>query len=361
MPTWLHGCTWGRSRGAVARPSHRHSVPRVRILIVRLGAFGDIVHTLPLAADLAAAGHEVHWLCEDRWAVLLRGSAAVTQVHELPRRVLRSTVGWGPKWRVFRQLLRQLRRARFELVIDAQGLAKSAVFSAFCGASRRIGHQLPRAREGSWLISHMRTPANATHVIDQQRALGLPLLQGGAHGPWRFPLPAWTAEHVWAQAWLRARGLHQPWVLNVGAGWPTKVWPPARQVAFARLCQARGVMLLVVWGNAAEHAIAEQIVRESGHGAVAPDTTIPQLAGLLAGAAVVVSGDTGPLHLALAVGTPAVGLFGPVPAERNGPRGRSYRTLQAPGAAWERRDVSKVDMGAISAMQVVEAAAAVAR
>ncbi len=70
----------------------------------------------------------------------------------------------------------------------------------------------------------------------------------------------------------------------------------------------------------------------------------------------VVSGDTGPLHLALALGVPAIGLFGPVPAERNGPRGRGYRTFQAPGAAWERRDVSKVDLGAIAAEPVLAAA-----
>ena len=89
---------------------------------------------------------------------------------------------------------------------------------------------------------------------------------------------------------------------------------------------------------------------------LAPPTTIPQLAGLIARAAVFVSGDTGPLHLSLALGTPAVGLFGPVPAERNGPRGRGYRTLQAPGAAWERRDVAKVDMGAIAADAVIAAA-----
>jgi heptosyltransferase-1 len=127
-------------------------------------------------------------------------------------------------------------------------------------------------------------------------------------------------------------------------------------MAFARLLRGRGIPLVVVWGSAAERTVAEQVVDGADHGILAPPTSIPQLAGLLSHAAVVVSGDTGPLHLALALGTPAVGLFGPVPAERNGPQGRGYRTLQAPGAAWERKDVSKVDMGAISEAAVLEAA-----
>ena len=145
-------------------------------------------------------------------------------------------------------------------------------------------------------------------------------------------------------------------MLNVGAGWPTKVWPQERQIEFATNLRARGIPLVLVWGSPAERSVAETVLDAADHGSLAPATTIPQLAGLLAHAAVVVSGDTGPLHLALALGIPAVGLFGPVPAERNGPCGAGYRTLQAPGAAWERRDLSKVDMAAIQAAQVIAAA-----
>jgi ADP-heptose:LPS heptosyltransferase len=147
-------------------------------------------------------------------------------------------------------------------------------------------------------------------------------------------------------------------MLNVGAGWPTKVWPRERQSAFARLCQERALPLVLVWGSASERSMAEAIIADAGSGLMAPPTTIPQLAGLLAQTRVLVSGDTGPLHLCMALGRPAVGLFGPVPAERNGPRGSGYRTLQAPGAAWERKDVTKVDMGVLSADMVLDAALA---
>ncbi len=326
----------------------------MRVLLVRLGAFGDIVHTLPLAQDLAQAGHQVHWLCEDRWACLVDGSRAVAAVHRLPRSHLRRASPTG-KIAIVRQVVRSLRQHGFDAAIDAQGLAKSAIFAACSGADQVVGHARPRARELSWLVHRIHVPATATHVIDQQRALGLGL-GVRALGGWRFPLPAWAHEHAWAKEWMGQNGLERPWLLNVGAGWPTKVWPEARQAEFLALCQRTRRPVVVAWGSPAERAIAEKVVSSARHGVLLPPTSIPELGAVLARAGLVVSGDTGPLHLALALGTPAVGLFGPVPAERNGPRGRRWRCLQAPGAAWERQDVSKVDMAAITA-EAVETAA----
>ncbi len=328
----------------------------MRILIIRLGAFGDLLHTLPLAADLHAGGHEVHWLCEERWASVLRGSPALTKVHVLPKALLKRTLPLAELLTQWRRRIRALRDLQMDVVIDAQGLAKSALLASLSGAHQRLGHARPRAREGSWLISQRRTPVSADHVIDQQRALGLPLVR--AAGPWRFPLPPWTEERAWAADWCTTHGLVRPWALNVGAGWPTKVWPATRQAEFLR---GANRPVLVVWGSPAERTVAEELVAQVPSAVLAPPSTIPQLAGLIAQAAVLVSGDTGPLHLALALGVPSVGLFGPVPATRNGPRGRSHRIFQAPGAAWERRDVRLVDMGAITADAVVAAAAAVVR
>ena len=326
----------------------------MRILIVRLGAFGDILHTLPLAADLVRAGHEVSWLCEDRWASVLEGSPAISGIYRLARKELRTGTLLA-RIRVLANLTRELRAADFDVVIDAQGLAKSALAAWFSGAAVRLGHGAPRAREGAWLPLHRRCASSAVHVIDQQRDLGK-LLGLNQQGPWVFPLPAWLAERQWAAAWLADAGLSRPWMLNVGAGWPSKVWPEERQIGFLRALAECGTPVLLVWGSAAERAVAERIIDAADYGVLAPPTTLPQLAGLLAQARVVVSGDTGPLHLALALGVPAVGLFGPVPAERNGPRGQGYRTLQAPGAAWERKDVAKGAMGDIGVKAVVAAA-----
>lgn len=327
----------------------------MRVLIVRLGAFGDIVHTLPLAADLAAAGVAVSWLCEDRWACLLEGSPAVGRLHRLPRRLLR-TAPLPVRAAAILRLLRELRAEAYDAVIDAQGLAKSAAWAAACGALARIAHAPPRGREGSWLLAGAAVPPVHRHVVDQQRHLASALAVPGA-GPERYPLPAWQQERAWAAGWLAAADLPRPWMLNVGAGWPTKVWPEERLAAFARACPDPPLLL---WGTPAEREVALRVAA-AGAGIPAPDTTIPQLAGLLAHAAVLVSGDTGPLHLARALGTPAVGLFGPVPMQRNGPRGPAWRNLQAPGAAWERRDVSKVDMGAIGVAAVLAAVGEVVR
>jgi heptosyltransferase-1 len=326
----------------------------MRVLVVRLGAFGDIIHTLPLAADLAAAGHSVGWLCEDRWAPVLTGSAAVSRLHLLPRKLLRQAP-IRDRVLALSAVVRDVRSGAYDVVIDAQGLAKSALLAWVSGAATRLGHARPRAREGAQLLTHQRYRSPAVQVIDQQRDLAR-LLGVTPTGPWRFPLPAWSAERAAGQEFLAQAGLVRPWALNVGAGWPTKVWPVARQGEFLALLRSQGIPALVVWGSPAERTVAEQVIAAAGHGVLAPPTTIPALAGLLAQVAVLVSGDTGPLHLALALGTPAIGLFGPVPAERNGPQGLGYANLQAPGAAWERRDVSKVDMGAITPEAVVAAA-----
>ena len=332
----------------------------MRLLIVRLGAFGDILHTLPLAADLAAAGHTCGWLCEDRWAAVLDGSPVVERIHRLPRRLLRDRgASWLVRVAALRDLLRELRQAGYDGVIDAQGLAKSALLARAVGAPLMIGHGLPRSRELAWLFADRRVRSPAVHVIDQQRdlarAVGLVPV-----GPWRFPLPAWTAARQVVEAWLAESGLVRPWMLNVGAGWPTKVWPEEQQRAFLVEARKAGVPVVVVWGSPAERTVAERVVADAGHGRLAPPTDLPQLCCLLARAAVVISGDTGPLHAALAVGVPTIGLFGPVPQERNGPRGERHRNFQAPGAAWERRDVSKVDMGAIRADEVFRTAAELA-
>lgn len=333
----------------------------MRVLIVRLGAFGDIVHTLPLAADLHAAGIRLGWVCEDRWSCLLRGNPAVETIHDYPRKALKGTGVFriAERYQTVRSISRALAAERYDAVIDAQGLAKSALFALGSRAPLRIGHDRPRSRELAWVVSRLRAPVHAEHVIDQQRALGQSLTRTGPTGPWRFPLPAWSAEREAALDWMRGQGLNRPWMLNVGAGWPTKVWPRERQIAFVRQAAQQRRRVVLVWGSHDEHVLAQAILQQAGAGILAPPTTIPELAGLVAAGGALLSGDTGPLHLALALGTPAVGLFGPVPATRNGPKGRGYRTFQAPGAAWERKDVSKVDMGAITVEEVLAAMATV--
>jgi lipopolysaccharide heptosyltransferase I len=333
------------------------------VTLIRLGAFGDIVHTLPAVADLHAAGVRVRWVVEDRWACLLEGSPAVAELIRWPRKILR-TGSRAERRQAWRQL-RQHTQTAHGLVIDAHGLAKSAALSA--GLHPRLTHAAPRARELSWLLADRRTPCRATHVIDQQRALiatglrylGLP--RKPLTSPWEFPLPPWQEHQDAMRAWLDSNNLSQPWTLNVGAGWPSKIWPIQHQIQWAQAAVAAGQRPLILWGSPAEKAMAEQVHAAVPTSVLAPPTSIPEVGALLHHCGVLVSGDTGPLHLGLAVGCPTIGLFGPVPAERNGPRGPHTATFQGPGIPWERKDPSKGGMDRIDPQAVAATCAQLAR
>lgn len=336
--------------------------PPLKVLIVRLGAFGDIIHTLPLAAELCAAGAQVDWLCDNLWGCVLTDNPAIHRCWTVPRRAWKKaglrhlTTSFAEA----KQIVGQLREQQYDVVIDAQGRAKSALFSFFCGARARLSHQRGTATEGAWLCSQRRMRDNQTHIIDKMRSLIIPLhtlyVDGRENHPWSFPLPAWTTERQWAQDYLRQEELENVWIWNVGATWRTKIWPMQRQQEFLRQVIAAGHQIMIVWGPGWEKEHAAKLAASVDGAYLAPATTIPQLAALMAAAHIVISCDTGPLHLAMAMGTATVGLFGPVPAERNGPRGYGHRCIQAPAQQWERKDISTSHMEKISASQVLREA-----
>ena len=301
----------------------------MRLIVIRLGAFGDIVHTLPMAARCAAAGMEIEWLCEDRWASLLTDNPIIHRVHHFPRRAFKDASIFG-KVGVWRDLRRLIAERQADAVIDAHGLFKSAVVT--WGNGRTVGHAKPRAREGAWLAYRHRCPTTATHVIDQQCDLGDCALRQlnvavPASSPWEFPLPVWPEENAWAHAWLAERQLDQPWILEC---WRRLADQSLAGSQSDRLCQrarAAGHHVIVLWGSPAEAAVADAIVAAVPGVIKTPTTTIPQAGALMRQAGLVVSGDTGPLHPLFAVGCPCIGLFGPVPAERNGPARPRHRHL----------------------------------
>jgi ADP-heptose:LPS heptosyltransferase len=162
--------------------------------------------------------------------------------------------------------------------------------------------------------------------------------------------------------WVAALGPGAaPVVLNPGAGWPSKLWPEERFAAVAaRLADGHRRRVVVVWGGEKERAMAERIAA-AGRAIPAPQTSLQELGELCRLAALVISSDTGPLHLAAAVGTPCVGLFGPVPATRNGPWGAGHTTVEPPAAArppWRERKTDTRSMAAIDVDAVVTAAEA---
>ncbi|MHC4916382.1 MAG: glycosyltransferase family 9 protein [Planctomycetota bacterium] len=306
-----------------------------RVLVVRLSAVGDCVHAVPAVRALRAALPEAHiaWAIDDRAAPLLEGLGEVNEFLVMPRRSLRRRSRWA-RWRALAAYRRRLRAGGFDAAVDFQGLAKSALVGYFSGAAKRIGP--PRgngARELSWLFYNCtpEIPAEARHVAEKSRALLAPLgvdLAADLPSPQlpAHPAAAASVESALAEIGLAAGSYA---VLNPGAGWPTKLWPPEHFSALAGLIRSElGLEVVVSWFGAEERRTAEEI-SAGGAARPAPETDLPELAELLRRAALFVGSDTGPTHVAAAAGAPTVALFGPADAERNHPLGARVETLTA--------------------------------
>jgi lipopolysaccharide heptosyltransferase I len=306
-----------------------------RILVVRLSALGDCVHALPAVRALRAARPEAHiaWAVDDRSAPLLTGLAEVDRLAVMPRRGLRGLSRWKRLGRLA-AYRRELREGNFDVTVDFQGLTKSALVGFLSGARTRIGP--PRsdgARELSWLFYTLTpdVPAAARHVAEKSRALLAPLeVDVGAPLPEpRLPEHPEAAGRVGRALGEMGLDAGRFAVLNPGAGWPTKLWPEEH---FARLAgmlrDELGLEVLVSWFGPAERGAAERICA-AGSARPAPETDLPELAEMLRRAGLYVGSDTGPTHVAAALGVPSVALFGAADAERNRPLGGRVETLTA--------------------------------
>jgi len=286
----------------------------MNILIVRLGALGDIVHAVPAAAALRQAFPEarIDWLVESKHRPIVDLVTSIDRVVPLERP---SVAGWI-------DVSRRMQEIQYDVAIDFQGLMKSAVLARASGAPRVIGFSIWHLREKAarpfYSEIHRDTPTErADHVVRQNLALLQNL--GVDDMTIRFPF---AEVHSDALAEIRtALGDDRPFALiNPGAAWPNKRWPPERfgEVA-AFLREIRDLPSFVLWGPGEEGLAGAVVERSDGAARVAPATRVADLLALSRAASLMVSGDTGPLHLAAAVGTPTVSLFGPTDPQRNGP------------------------------------------
>lgn len=325
-----------------------------RIALVRLSAIGDVIHGLPVLCALRDQMPQaaLAWVVEERAAALLRGHAALDELITVPR-------GWLKSPRLVWDLRRRLRAFRPNVTVDLQGLTKSAVAAWLSGCRQRVGFGGEKGRELSPWLNNRRVATSAPHIIDANLELLRPFELGPIQA--RFGIVETTADRAAAERIMGEAGLGEGFaVLNPGAGWPSKLWPPQRFAAVARhLGDVCHLASLVVWAGAEEHAWAEQIVAGSGgHARLAPRTSLTELAALARRGRLFVGSDTGPLHLAAAVGTPCVGLYGPMPAERNGPYGPGHIALQQvhfEGTSRERRNAPSSLMEAITVEHVCAA------
>jgi len=295
----------------------------MKILIVRLSALGDIVHALPVLAAIRQSmpDAEVDWLVEENYASIL------SIAHGLRRRVIvRARQSFATPDAVsfgglmgYHAAAKYLWNQDYDYALDLQGLIKSAVWARISFADRVVGFDPPNLREpqAAFLYSQTVTPVDATHVIQKNLSI-LSALDIKPEGI-EMPLTPHSSAETTA-AIETAGGPMQYIVLNPGAAWPNKRWPPERFGALAaKLHEHAGLRSLVTWGPSEKDLAATVANASSGAASLAPPTTVPDLAVLMREAALVVSGDTGPLHIAAAMGTPLVGLYGPTWPERNGP------------------------------------------
>ena len=321
---------------------------KFRLLVVRLGAMGDILHALPSVTALRLAHPEwtIGWVVDPRWRALLsahpgghgagvRGpdQPLVDKVHFAPARE------WGRRplrvqtVREIREVRRALRLENYDAVLDLQGAVRSAAIARMAGCARVIGEAEPREHLARWLF-HERVHTRGAHVIEQDVEVASAVAGDGLH-PVKPMLPTDPEGELWCDKLLAAK---TPAVLiNPGAGWGAKRWPPERYAVVAQGLADRGFEVLVNTGPG-EEPLAQVIVQETKGAARLLMPSLDHLISLMRRVALCIAGDSGPLHLACALERPVVGIYGPTDPSRNGPFGTRARVLRNPAS---RRDHSR--------------------
>jgi heptosyltransferase-1 len=285
-----------------------------RFLIVRLGALGDIVHAIPVAAAIRRSfpASRIDWLV----------SAKHREILDLVPVIDRRLVFHDSS---FVSGIRELRSARYDVALDLQGLIKSAILARSSGAPRVIGFSSRYARERLarpfYTEAHdpgrggLYDPRETRHVVE----INLGLLETIGITLARPEFPIDRVDSAAARRVAEQTGGRYA-LLNPGAAWPNKRWPPARFAALARAMRDRhGLASAVLWGPGEEPLAREIVSAADGAAILSPETRIADLVALARGSVLIVSGDTGPIHVAAALGVPIVGIFGPTRPSRNGP------------------------------------------
>lgn len=295
-----------------------------RILIIRLSALGDVVHALPSLARLREALPEatIGWAVEDRAASLLQGHPQLDRLHVVPRGAWANLVKKDPLavLRGLRRQARELRAGRYDVTLDFQSNTRSAALAWLSGAPRRIGQPKPFAKEAARLFATESPPpvGKTVHKIERNLQLLLPL---GITGPAPRPLIP-EPEALGAAADAIAAGARPLVVIHPGVSvfGALKAWPEERFAALGARLAADGARVLFAWGGAAEERLARSLAAAAPGTEAAPRTAgILGFAALLRRADLVVGVDSGPLHLAAAVGAPVLGLYGPKHPQTYGP------------------------------------------
>jgi heptosyltransferase-1 len=324
-------------------------MPEDRFLLVRLGSLGDIVHALPAASALRDSfpSAKIDWLVEPKWKRILEGNRDLSEVITLNRGTLGTIL----------RTVRTLRAQNYSCAVDFQGLYKSALVPFAARIPRRIGFQDTYAREGfaANFYTESFNPVGA-HKVDHNLTL-VRAVGAGATTP-RFPLAILDEDRATANAELARHNLNNFFVLNPGGGWQSKCWPAERYGQLSALLSAQYGWRGVVTYGPGEDEMAQEVVTHSNGTAVAIPLALGPLMAVFEKAKFVVSADTGPLHVASALGAPCIGLFGPTDPARNGPYSAqdvTVRNLRGAETTYDRGDTYSDSMLSITVSQVAAA------
>jgi heptosyltransferase I len=275
----------------------------VRVLVVKTSSMGDIVHALPAASDMVrhVSGLQIDWLVEAPFAAIPRMHAGIARVLPMAWRKWRSKLFDRRTWRAMRTLRSELQRERYDLVLDMQGLLKSALWGLQANGPL-VGFDRRSAREPLASLLYRRRAAVAPELqaVDRYRRLaaahlGYAVPQSAPDFGLRPPPVAWAPRGPYA-------------VLVPNASRAEKLWPERRWAAVGQRLRSKGLLPIVLWGSEAEQTLAERIAA-SCEGDVPPFLRVEEVAALLAGAEQIVGLDTGFTHLGAALGRPTLGIY----------------------------------------------------
>jgi heptosyltransferase I len=325
-----------------------------KILLIKLSAVGDVVHTIPVLNKLRRRYPAAHldWLVTPPIAELLQHHPGITNIIEFEREA------WSTPWRLtpfaaYARLAAKLRAATYDLVIDVHGQLRTAALTLATGAPARIGFDRPRAsvwdasprkfpeparkhawqgaREGSWLAytHHIAVPTLDLHAVD--RYLNIGSILGLDKGPADFSFPIPQAANSRIDTLLRQHGIDRTDVVAIAPGtiWETKHWGNDKFAEVARHFLSKGCAVVLI-GSQRERRVCEEVA-DLAPGVVdlAGMTTLSELAALIRRSALNITNDSGPMHLAVALNRPVISIFGPTDPVWIGPYGRPHAVLHA--------------------------------
>jgi heptosyltransferase I len=353
-------------QSSVTAPENASFIPQ-RLLVVRLGSMGDIIHTLPAATALRQAFPEASlgWVVEERWAELLCTLAEprsgprsprrplVDRIHTVNTKAWRESLFSTQTWEQIAAGLSELRAQKYEVAVDFQGALRSALIARWSGAPVIYGAMQPRENLASMFYTRQ-VMVKGIHVVEQN----LSLAEAVAGRPLEMPKIEFPHdEAVEKQCESRLRQVRDFVLLNPGAGWGAKQWPAERYGEVAARLEEDGLKSLINFGPG-EESLMRTVESASKGTARGVACSLTELIAITRQSRLFIGGDTGPMHLAAALGVPVVALFGPTSPARNGPFGTRSIVLRNPVSPTTHSRRAQPDPGLleIGSDQVVAAA-----